>query len=88
MFHYHFHHCSASRNRTYLLVRSTFSVVEPELFFAFPVRIFKKFLFRFRFGFLKSYGSGSGCYFRKLPVPVPVPAPYLDHKKQTFQKKL
>jgi hypothetical protein len=23
----------------------------------------------------------------KVPVPVPVPAPYLDHKKQTFQKK-
>jgi hypothetical protein len=30
-------------------------------------------------------GSGSGSYFRK--VPVPVPAPYLDHKKQIFQKK-
>jgi hypothetical protein len=23
-----------------------------------------------------------------VPVPVPVPAPYLDHKKQIFQKKL
>jgi hypothetical protein len=22
-----------------------------------------------------------------IPVPVPVPAPYLDHKKQIFQKK-
>jgi hypothetical protein len=22
-----------------------------------------------------------------VPVPVPVPAPYLDHKKQIFQKK-
>jgi hypothetical protein len=36
--------------------------------------------------FKKSYGSGS--YFRKVsvPVPVPVPAPYLEHKKQIFQK--
>jgi hypothetical protein len=25
--------------------------------------------------------------FEKVPVPVPVPAPYLDHKKQIFQKK-
>jgi hypothetical protein len=24
--------------------------------------------------------------FEKVPVPVPVPAPYLDHKKQIFQK--
>ena len=23
-----------------------------------------------------------------VPVPVPVPAPYLDHKKQIFQKKM
>ena len=23
-----------------------------------------------------------------VPVPVPVPAPYLDHKKQIFQKNL
>jgi hypothetical protein len=23
----------------------------------------------------------------KVTFPVPVPAPYLDHKKQTFQKK-
>jgi hypothetical protein len=23
-----------------------------------------------------------------VPVPVPVPAPYLDHKKQIFQKKI
>jgi hypothetical protein len=41
--------------------------------------------------FWKSYGSGSGSgsYFRKVPVPVPVlvPAPYLDRKKQIFQKK-
>jgi hypothetical protein len=39
--------------------------------------------------FQKSYGSGSdsGSYFRKVTVPVPVPAPYLDHKKQIFQKK-
>jgi hypothetical protein len=22
-----------------------------------------------------------------VPVPVPVPGPYLDHKKQIFQKK-
>ena len=22
-----------------------------------------------------------------VPVPVPVPAPYLDHKKQIFQKE-
>ena len=26
--------------------------------------------------------------FEKVTVPVPVPAPYLDHKKQIFQKKL
>jgi hypothetical protein len=26
--------------------------------------------------------------FEKITVPVPVPAPYLDHKKQIFQKKL
>jgi hypothetical protein len=26
--------------------------------------------------------------FEKVPVPVPVPAPYLDHKKQIFQKKI
>ncbi len=57
-----------------------------------------RFLFRFQllksFGsgsgsdFRKSYGSSSGSYFRKVkvPVPVPVPAPYLDHKKQIFQK--
>jgi hypothetical protein len=37
----------------------------------------------FRFQLLKSYGSGS--YFWK--VTVPVPAPYLDHKRQIFQKK-
>jgi len=24
--------------------------------------------------------------FEKVPVPVPVPGPYLDHKKQIFQK--
>jgi hypothetical protein len=56
--------------------------------------------FRFRFRLLKSYGfgsgsdfrksygsgSGSGSYFRKVTVPIPVPAPYLDHKKQIFQK--
>ncbi len=24
--------------------------------------------------------------FEKFTVPVPVPAPYLDHKKQIFQK--
>ncbi len=50
--------------------------------------------FGFRFRLLKSYGSGSdfrksygsGSYFRKVTVPVPVPAPYLDHKKQIFQK--
>jgi hypothetical protein len=24
--------------------------------------------------------------FEKVTVPVPVPAPYLDHKKQSFQK--
>ena len=24
--------------------------------------------------------------FEKVPVPVPVPAPYLNHKKQIFQK--
>ena len=24
----------------------------------------------------------------KVPVPVPIPAPYLDHKKQIFQKKI
>jgi hypothetical protein len=56
--------------------------------------------FRFRFGLLKSYGSGSGPNFwkvlvpvpvptfEKVTVPVPVPAPYLDHKKQIFQKNL
>jgi hypothetical protein len=26
--------------------------------------------------------------FEKVTVPVPVSAPYLDHKKQIFQKKL
>jgi hypothetical protein len=26
--------------------------------------------------------------FEKVMVPVPVPAPYLDHKKQIFQKML
>jgi hypothetical protein len=25
--------------------------------------------------------------FEKVPVPVPIPDPYLDHKKQIFQKK-
>ncbi len=51
---------------------------------------------------MKSYGSGSGSNFLKVMVPVPVPvptfekvpvpapvpfpAPYLDHKKQIFQK--
>jgi hypothetical protein len=25
--------------------------------------------------------------FEKVPVPVLVPAPYLDHKKQIFQKE-
>jgi hypothetical protein len=25
--------------------------------------------------------------YEKFTVPVPVPAPYLDHKKQIFQKK-
>ncbi len=25
--------------------------------------------------------------FEKVTVPVPVPAPYLDRKKQTFEKK-
>ncbi len=25
--------------------------------------------------------------FEKVPVPVPVPGPYLDLKKQIFQKK-
>ncbi len=34
------------------------------------------------------YGSGSGSYFWRIMVPVPVPAPYLDHKKQIFQKKI
>ncbi len=38
----------------------------------------------FRFQLLKSYGSGS--YFLKIMVPVP--APYLDHKKQNFQKNV
>jgi hypothetical protein len=54
--------------------------------------------FRFRFWLLKSYGSGSDPNFwkvmvpvpvptfEKVTVPVPVPAPYLDHKKQIFQK--
>jgi hypothetical protein len=37
---------------------------------------------------LKSYGSGSGSSFEKITVPVPVSAPYLDHKKQIFQKKI
>ncbi len=23
-----------------------------------------------------------------VPIPVPIPAPYLDHKKQIFQKKI
>ena len=23
-----------------------------------------------------------------VPVPIPVPGPYLDHKKQIFQKKI
>jgi hypothetical protein len=26
--------------------------------------------------------------FEKVMVPVPVPGPYLDHKKQIFQKKI
>ncbi len=44
----------------------------------------------FRFRVLKSYGFGSGSYFWKVtvPIPVPVPAPYLDHKKQIFQKNV
>ena len=44
--------------------------------------------------FLTCYGSGygTGSTSQKVtvltvPVPVPVPAPYLDHKKQIFQKK-
>ena len=38
--------------------------------------------------FLTSYGSGSTSQKVTVPmVPVPVPAPYLDHKKQIFQKK-
>ncbi len=52
--------------------------------------------FRFRFWLLKIYGSGSGSNFWKVMVPVstfekvtvPVPAPYLDRKKQIFQKNL
>ncbi len=61
-----------------------------------------RFRFRFRFWLLKSFGSGSGPNFWKVlvpvpvptfvkvtvTVPVPVPAPYLDHKKQIFQKKI
>jgi hypothetical protein len=60
----------------------------------------RNYFLRFRFLLLKSYGSGSGfgsdiwksygsdsgSYFWKIRVPVPVPAPYLDHKKQIFQK--
>jgi hypothetical protein len=26
--------------------------------------------------------------FEEVSVPVPVPAPYLDHKKQIFQKNI
>jgi hypothetical protein len=26
--------------------------------------------------------------FEKVTVPVPVPTPYLDHKKQIFQKNV
>ncbi len=43
-----------------------------------------RFRFLFRFRLLKSYGSGS--YFWKVTVPFPVQAPYLDYKKQIFQK--
>jgi hypothetical protein len=59
--------------------------VEPQLFFTVPVLSFEKLWFRFQL--LKSCGSSSGSYFWKVTVPVPVPAPYLDHKKQIFQKK-
>ncbi len=41
---------------------------------------------KFWFQLLKSYGSGSSSYFLKDLVPVP--APYLDHKKQIFQKNV
>ncbi len=44
--------------------------------FRFRFQLLKSYVwFRFRLILLKSYGS------------VPVPAPYLDHKKQIFQKK-
>jgi hypothetical protein len=58
--------------------------------FTVPVPTFEKFWFRFRL--LKKLWLRLRFRFllRKVPVPVPVPvpAPYLDHKKQVFQKKL
>ncbi len=61
------------------------SVVDP---YTVPVLRFEKLWFRFRFQILKSYGMVPVPVptFEKATVPVPVPAPYLDHKKQIFQK--
>ncbi len=57
-------------------------------FLRFRFRLLKSFGSGSGSDFWKSYGSGSSSYFRKVPVPVPVPvpAPYLDHKRQIFQK--
>ncbi len=41
----------------------------------------------FRFQLLKSYDSGSYFWKVTVTVPVPVPAPYLDNKKQIYQKE-
>jgi hypothetical protein len=49
-----------------------------------PVLWNRNYFLRFRFRLLKSYGSAS--VFCKVMVPVPVP--YLDYKKQIFQKKI
>ncbi len=76
-------------------------ISNPHLFYAVLWNRNYLLRFRFRFWLLKSYGSGSGTNFWKVMVPVPVPvptfekftvlvpvpAPYLDHKKQIFQKK-
>ncbi len=78
---------NTDKKPSFLPFRKAF-VTSQECFLTYyPVLRNRNYLLRFRFRFwlLKSYGSGSGSNFWKVMVPVPVP--YLDHKKQIFQKK-
>ncbi len=55
------------------------------IIFYVPVLWNRNYLLQFRFQVMVPVPT-----FEKVtvPVPVPVPAPYLDHKKQIFQKKI